>query len=300
MPRVDRVGNSLPHEVRPDRPAAQPVSLEQLALRLDVAGIGDRPVDLEVVAPAGELDAVEAPASELGGRSASGRSAHWPVNRVTGRAISASFDVDGMIGMLSQSDVAGPGGETSHGAAPVQLHLARRPACEHDLDRCASAGRPVGSQGRPARQRINVLAFSPTKARRPSPRHRAAPTPRARARARAPLRATADRRRCPTSETPSSSPAAKAPEPPDLAEAPVGDQLDDVAGRVVEVARLRIPVREVEHDLARLQVGKQLDALPGPGEHCRRSGRPGRAERRGRRARPARRGARAPSRPPRP
>ena len=65
----------LADEVRSDRPAAEPVPLEQLALRLHVAGIGDRPVDLEVVAPAGELDAVEAPGGELPGEvgAAAGR-----------------------------------------------------------------------------------------------------------------------------------------------------------------------------------------------------------------------------------
>ncbi len=39
---------------------------------------------------------------------------------------------------------------------------------EHDLHGCASAGRPVGSQGRPARERISVRAFSPTNPSRPS------------------------------------------------------------------------------------------------------------------------------------
>ena len=68
MPCVDRVADRLADEVRADRPAAEPVPLEQLALRLHVAGIGDGPVDLEVVSPAGELDTVEAPGLELRGQ----------------------------------------------------------------------------------------------------------------------------------------------------------------------------------------------------------------------------------------
>ena len=34
---------------------------------LDVAGVGERPIDLEVVSPARELDAVETPAGGAGG-----------------------------------------------------------------------------------------------------------------------------------------------------------------------------------------------------------------------------------------
>ena len=65
MPRVDRIGDALADEMRADRPAAEAVPLEQVALRLHVVRLGDRPVDLEVVAPAGELDAVEAPLLQL-------------------------------------------------------------------------------------------------------------------------------------------------------------------------------------------------------------------------------------------
>ena len=53
-----------------------------------------------------------------------------------------------------------------------------------------------------------------------------------------------------------------------LPDAPVRDQLHDRAGRIVEVDRLRIPVREVEHDITGLGVGEQLDPVVGPGERC--------------------------------
>ena len=69
---VDRVADGLADEVVADRPAAQAVALEQLAAAGDVAGVAQRLGDVEVVAPAGELEAVEAPAAaalgELGER----------------------------------------------------------------------------------------------------------------------------------------------------------------------------------------------------------------------------------------
>ena len=45
----------------------QPVALEQLAPLAAVGVVGERGVDVEVVAPAGELEAVEAPVAGLGG-----------------------------------------------------------------------------------------------------------------------------------------------------------------------------------------------------------------------------------------
>ena len=71
--RVDRVRHSLADEVGADRPAAEAVALEQCPALLDVPRIGDRPVDLEVIAPAGELDAVEAPRTEIGGEIGEGQ-----------------------------------------------------------------------------------------------------------------------------------------------------------------------------------------------------------------------------------
>ena len=67
MPRVDRIGDCLADQVGADRPAPQAVALEQVAVSLDVTGVGQRPIDLEVVSPARELDAVEAPPSGAGG-----------------------------------------------------------------------------------------------------------------------------------------------------------------------------------------------------------------------------------------
>src|SRR6187455_1184359 len=62
---VDRVAHALPHEMRADRPAAEAVPLEQGALLVHVAAVGDGPVDREVVAPARELGAAEPPRREL-------------------------------------------------------------------------------------------------------------------------------------------------------------------------------------------------------------------------------------------
>src|SRR3954465_5640100 len=44
-----------------DRPDAETVAREELALAAGIAAVGERLLDLEVVAPAGELEAVEAP-----------------------------------------------------------------------------------------------------------------------------------------------------------------------------------------------------------------------------------------------
>ena len=65
---VDAVADRLPDEMRADRPDAEPVLLEELASAVCVAAVGDRLLDLEVVAPAGELEAVEAPARAAGGK----------------------------------------------------------------------------------------------------------------------------------------------------------------------------------------------------------------------------------------
>ena len=87
MALVDRVADGLADQVRRDREALQAVAVEELAAAVHVPGVGERLVDVEVVAPAGELEAVEAPAAALPASSSSGRSAHWPVKSVTGRAI---------------------------------------------------------------------------------------------------------------------------------------------------------------------------------------------------------------------
>ncbi len=68
MSRVDRVADSLADEVGSEREAVQMVALEHFLHRPRVTRVGDRLVHLEVVAPAGELEAVEAPAAGLLGQ----------------------------------------------------------------------------------------------------------------------------------------------------------------------------------------------------------------------------------------
>ena len=79
MPGVDAVADRLADEMRSDRPDAETVALEQLAPPLRVAAVGDRLLDLEVVAPAGELEPVEAPAGATWRRAR--RSADRPTDR---------------------------------------------------------------------------------------------------------------------------------------------------------------------------------------------------------------------------
>ena len=67
MAGVDRVADGLADEVVADRPDVEAVALEQLAPLAAVRVVGERGVDVEVVAPAGELEAVEAPLAGLGG-----------------------------------------------------------------------------------------------------------------------------------------------------------------------------------------------------------------------------------------
>ena len=61
MSRVDRVAHALADEVRADGEAVQVVAFEHLLDLPHVAVFGERAVDLEMVAPARELEAVEAP-----------------------------------------------------------------------------------------------------------------------------------------------------------------------------------------------------------------------------------------------
>src|SRR6476469_3565838 len=62
---VDLVADRLPDEVRAEREAVQVVALEDLLDSADVVVLRERAVDLEVVAPAGELESVEGPAPRL-------------------------------------------------------------------------------------------------------------------------------------------------------------------------------------------------------------------------------------------
>ena len=65
---VDAVADRLADEMRADRENVQMVALQDLLLRPAVAVVLERLVDLEVVAPAGELETVEAPAAGLRGK----------------------------------------------------------------------------------------------------------------------------------------------------------------------------------------------------------------------------------------
>ena len=147
---------------------------------------------------------------------------------------------------------------------PEARFLARGPRATTSTG-CASAGRPVGSHGRPARQRISVRAFSPTKASRPSPSTVPSQTssPSSRSSAAASDGRIADEADLGDAEQLGRRERAGRAR---LADPAMRDQLDDAAGRVVEVDRRRVPVREVEHGLARLRVGEELDAVTRPRE----------------------------------
>jgi hypothetical protein len=67
MARVDRVAHRLADEVGADRPAVEPVAFKNLAPVGAVPGVGEGGRDVEVVAPAGELEPVELPLAALGG-----------------------------------------------------------------------------------------------------------------------------------------------------------------------------------------------------------------------------------------
>jgi hypothetical protein len=68
VPLVDPVADGLADEMRSDRPHVQVVALEDLLARTAVPVVGERLVNLEVVAPAGELEAVEPPRAGLPGQ----------------------------------------------------------------------------------------------------------------------------------------------------------------------------------------------------------------------------------------
>jgi hypothetical protein len=65
---VDRIAHRLPNEVVADGVALEPVALQQLSLPGGVVRLRERAVDLEVVAPGRQLEAVEAPLGDFGGQ----------------------------------------------------------------------------------------------------------------------------------------------------------------------------------------------------------------------------------------
>ena len=67
MAAVDRVTDALADEVIGYRPAAQAVFGEQVVARLAVGGVAEGLADIEMVAPAGELEAIVAPFADAPG-----------------------------------------------------------------------------------------------------------------------------------------------------------------------------------------------------------------------------------------
>src|SRR3954451_22394508 len=65
---VDRIADRLAHQVVADGVALESVALEELAPRGGVGWLRDRAIDVEVVAPARQLQAVETPLRDLGGQ----------------------------------------------------------------------------------------------------------------------------------------------------------------------------------------------------------------------------------------
>jgi hypothetical protein len=65
VPLVDSIAHGLAHQVRADGVALQVVAVEQVALGGGVVRIGRRLVDLEMIAPAGELQALIAEVARL-------------------------------------------------------------------------------------------------------------------------------------------------------------------------------------------------------------------------------------------
>ena len=123
-----------------------------------------------------------------------------------------------------------------------------------------SAGRPVGSQPRPGGARISVCALAPTNAScSASPDHSSSPSVALERR---------DGGRRVVDDDPDLRQAGElgggeVAGGTSFGRAGVGDQLDDVAGRVVEVHRPRVPEVEREDGLA-VVAGEQLGALAQP------------------------------------
>ena len=96
MAAVDAVADRLSDEVRADREDVQVVALQDLLLRAAVPVVLESLVDLEVIAPAGELEAVEAPPTRLGGEilerevgPLAGEQRDWTGHRTSWTAVNA-------------------------------------------------------------------------------------------------------------------------------------------------------------------------------------------------------------------
>ncbi len=93
MPLVDPIGHSLAHQVGADGKALQTVFVEDVPTALNVVIVLHGLVNFEMIAPAGDLDAVVAKRFSLFAKLSKVKSAHWPLKRVTGRAmIGFSFE----------------------------------------------------------------------------------------------------------------------------------------------------------------------------------------------------------------
>ena len=85
---VDPVADGLADEVRAERPDAEAVPLEQLAPSAHVAAVGDAPGRPRSGRPSRRARGRRSPSlRSVAARSSIGRSAHWPVKSVTGRAM---------------------------------------------------------------------------------------------------------------------------------------------------------------------------------------------------------------------
>ena len=83
----------------------RPYLRQQVVAPLAIAGVAQGLLHVEVVAPAGQLDAVVAPLAGLLADTSSVRSAHWPVKSVTGRGASARLPRSSVGGGVSGSEI---------------------------------------------------------------------------------------------------------------------------------------------------------------------------------------------------
>ena len=124
MPVVDRVADGLPDEVLRDREAAQAVLGEQLAAAVGVGVVRQGRVHVEVVAPAGELEAVEAPLGRL-----LGQRRERQVGPLAGEERHGSCHVSSLLS-----------GWRKGAAMPREARIRFTPAASYS--RAVSAGRP--------------------------------------------------------------------------------------------------------------------------------------------------------------
>ena len=96
---VDRVADRLADEVVGDGVGVE-VVLRAGPKRRRRSCRRERFLDVEMIAPTGEFDAVVAHFFDTGRSSAMGRSAHWPVKRVTGLGMVLVLGFEVELGVL--------------------------------------------------------------------------------------------------------------------------------------------------------------------------------------------------------